>query len=145
VRFGYQLVHATRAINPYVRREHKAAFGLPCGRNRALEQRPKRRQPSRERRVDAEHRGVGAGHRAHGIVDACGIADDGCHSFRQRRAFRISHQRDDVMLCGKRCINDVASEPATCTEHGDPHALRSFAHNDPPPATFDRHWLVHSA
>ena len=78
-------------------------------------------------RVDAEHRGVGAGHRAHDVVDTRGIADEGRHVIRQLRAFRIAHERDDVMLCGARRIDDVASEPTTCTEHGDPHALRSSA------------------
>jgi hypothetical protein len=97
------------------------------GRNRALEQRQERRQPGRQGRIDAEHRGVGAGHRAHDIVDTRGIADERRHVIRQLRSLRIAHERDDVMLCGARRIDDVASKPTTCTEHRDTHALRSTA------------------
>ena len=82
-------------------------------------------QPGREWRVDAEHRGVGTGHRAHDVVDVRRIADDGGHVIRQLRAFRIAYQRDHVVLGGSRRIDDVASEPATCTEHRDPHAVTS--------------------
>src|SRR5713101_4437278 len=43
------------------------------------------------------------------------------------------------MLCGTRRSDDVASEPTTCTEHRDAHALRSAANSgkrsfDPPPS-----------
>jgi len=41
----------------------------------------------------------------------------------QLRAFRVANERDDVVLCVARRIDDVASEPTTCTEHRDPHAL----------------------
>src|ERR1700730_4641970 len=45
------------------------------------------------------------------------------------------------MLCGTRRIDDVASEPATCTEHHHPQDLRSVANSGnrsfDPPAILD--------
>ena len=138
-----ELVGATRTVDPHVRREQEARVGLTRGRNRALEQRQERRQPGRQGRVDAEHRGVGAGHRAHDIVDARGIADERRHVIRQLRTLRIAHERDNVVLCGRAASTTLRPSPPPAPSTAirmllDPLPNRASAHLDLPPSDIRR-------